>query len=233
VTTIVECRGVTAGYSNVPIVRHLDLAIDEGEVVAILGPNGAGKTTTLMTLAGLLSPIEGTIRFRGRPVESGRPDRTARRGLVLVPDDRSIFYDLTTRENIRLGRAQSRTDAIRIVLDYFPELQTRMNVRAGLLSGGEQQMLAIGRAITMRPKLLMVDEMSLGLAPVIVKRLLPTMRRIANDLGTAILLVEQHVDLALQVVDRAYVLSHGQVIRHGSAEELSHERTVLESSYLG
>jgi branched-chain amino acid transport system ATP-binding protein len=214
-------------------VRGLDLHVDAGEVVALLGPNGAGKTTTLLTLVGVLRAIKGDARFDGDAVRGGRPHQVARRGMILVPDDRSVFFDLTTRENIQLGRRAQDGDAVRSVLDYFPSLESRLDTRAGLLSGGEQQMLALGRAISMRPKALMIDEMSLGLAPVIVKQLLPVVRRVATELGTAVLIVEQHVDLALQNVDRAYVLNHGYLQRQGTAADLLSERGLLESSYLG
>jgi branched-chain amino acid transport system ATP-binding protein len=230
---VIDCAGLTSGYAGVPVIRDLDLTVGEGELVAVLGPNGAGKTTALLTIAGVLRPIGGAVRFLGVPVDGGRPDRVARRGLCLVPDDRSVFFDLTVRENIRMGRGRRYGDPVRVVLDYFPALESRLRMRAGLLSGGEQQMLAIGRAITMRPRALMVDEMSLGLAPVIVKKLLPVMRRIADDLGCAILLVEQHVDLALQVVDRAYVFNHGAMVQEGPAAELRRQRDLIEASYLG
>lgn len=230
---VIECEALTSGYAGVPVVRGLDLEVAEGELVAILGPNGAGKTTSLLTMAGVLTAQSGTVRVLGKPIRGGRPHRVARRGLILVPDDRSIFFGLTARENVRLGRAGRANDAVKMVLDYFPALESRMGVAAGLLSGGEQQMLAIGRALTMRPKALLVDEMSLGLAPVIVKRIFPVLRRIAADLGTAVLVVEQHIDLALQVVDRAYVINHGALVHEGPASELARRRELLEASYLG
>jgi branched-chain amino acid transport system ATP-binding protein len=231
-TAVIECVGLTAGYARVPVIRELNLEVHAGEVVALLGPNGSGKTTTLLTLAGILDTISGQANFMGRPAAGGRAHKIARRGLSLVPDDRSIFFDLTTRENIRLGRHDGGGQ-LDLVLEYFPALRGRLSVRAGLLSGGEQQMLAIGRALAMRPKALMVDEMSLGLAPVIVKRLLPIMRRAAVDLDLAVLIVEQHVDLALQNVDRAYVLNHGHLVQQGAAVDLLGQRSLLEASYLG
>jgi branched-chain amino acid transport system ATP-binding protein len=231
-TSVIECDDLTAGYAGVAVVRRLNLHVDAGEVVAILGPNGSGKTTTLLTIAGILGAIGGEARFLGQPAVGGRAHKVARRGLCLVPDDRSIFFELTTHENIRLARSKVR-NPVKMVLDYFPALESRLNVRAGLLSGGEQQMLAIGRAITMQPKALLVDELSLGLAPVIVSKLLPIMRKIALDLGVAVLLVEQHIDLALQNVDRAYVLNHGELVQQGSARDLLNERSLLEASYLG
>lgn len=230
---VLECAALTAGYASVPVIRDLNLTVDAGEVVSLIGSNGAGKTTTLLTLAGVMRSLSGAALFEGEPIRGGRPHKVARRGLQLVPDDRSIFHSLTTRENLRLSRRATREDPVKLVLEYFPELERRLDVRAGLLSGGEQQMLAVGRAIAMRPKALMIDEMSLGLAPIIVKNLLPLLRRVAREQGTAILLVEQHVDLALQNSDRAYILNHGALVGSGVASELLKERDLIESSYLG
>jgi branched-chain amino acid transport system ATP-binding protein len=152
-----------------------------------------------------------------------------------VPDDRSLFYGLSTRQNLRLAVTNRRevSSTLKQVIDYFPALEPLLDRRAGLLSGGEQQMLAVGRALAMKPKVLMVDEMSLGLAPIIVQRLLPVVRRIAEEMGTAVLLVEQHVDLALEVADRAYVLDRGHVVIEGKARELLNNRDLLTASYMG
>ena len=231
-TAVIECRGLIAGYAGVPVVRDLDLTVEPGEVVALLGPNGAGKTTTLLTLAGVISPIAGHADVLGEPVAGGRPHKVARRGAVLVPDDRAIFFELTARENLRLG-AGGKGDAVEIVLEYFPALKPRLSTRAGLLSGGEQQMLAVGRALSGRPHVLMIDEMSLGLAPLVVKRMFPVVRRIADEIGAGVLVVEQHIDLALQAADRAYVLNHGEVAMSGSAADMRKDRHLLQASYLG
>jgi branched-chain amino acid transport system ATP-binding protein len=233
-TAVLECVGMTSGYKGVPAVRDLDLTVDAGEVVALLGPNGAGKTTTLLTLAGALNVKSGSVRVLGEEVRGGRPHLVARRGALTVPADRALFHSLTAQENLRLGMPRGQTaGCVELVLDYFPSLRPRLKVPAGQLSGGEQQMLAVGRALAARPKALLIDELSLGLAPVIVKSMQPIIRRIAGELGTAVLLVEQHLDLALAAADRAYVLSHGTLVTHGPADELRRDRDLLRAGYLG
>jgi branched-chain amino acid transport system ATP-binding protein len=227
-----EINQMSTGYNGVSVVRDLDLHVDEGEVVALLGPNGAGKTTTLLTTSGLNPILQGDIRVLGKSVRGRKSHRIARDGLAHVPEDRSLFFQLTVKENLRLGSARSASD-LNQALAYFPALEGLMDRRAGLLSGGEQQMLAMARALAVKPRLLMVDEMSLGLAPIIVERLLPVLRDIAANTGAAVLLVEQHVHLALEVADRAYVLSHGTLAMQGSAAYFRDNSHLLESSYLG
>jgi branched-chain amino acid transport system ATP-binding protein len=224
---------LSAGYSGAPVVWDLNLRVAEGELVALLGPNGAGKTTTLLTISGLLAPIGGGVEVLGQPAIVRRPHQNARRGLAHVPEDRSLFFGLTVRENLQLGGAKGGRADLDTVLGYFPALEDLLPRKAGLLSGGEQQMLTLGRALASRPRLLLVDEMSLGLAPVIVEGMLPVLRQIAHDIGTAIVLVEQHIHMALTVADRAYVLSHGRLAVEGTRAELVDRRDLLEASYLG
>jgi len=226
-------KDLHAGYRGIPVVRELNLEVRPGEVVALLGPNGAGKTTTLETIAGLYRPISGTVELSGQSV-GGKPAHVlAREGLALVPEGRALFPGLTVREHLRLagGRGAGRREEE--LLEMLPELRKCLNRKAGLLSGGEQQMLAVGRALVTRPRLLLVDEMSLGLAPVIVERLLPILRRAAAELGSSVLFVEQHVALALDISDRAYVLAHGRIRLEGPAAELRERRDLLAASYLG
>ena len=169
--TALLCRGLEAGYGGAPVVRNFDLDLASGEVVALLGPNGAGKTTVLLTLAGLLPRKAGVLEILGVPAPNGNPVAVARRGLVLVPDDRSLFRGLTSRENIILGRRRGNTMSLDDVLDFFPALRERIDVKAGNLSGGEQQMLAMARGLIQQPRVLLIDELSMGLAPIIVERL--------------------------------------------------------------
>jgi branched-chain amino acid transport system ATP-binding protein len=232
VNPVLEIDGLSTGYAGVPVVRDLALTVGEGEIVALLGPNGAGKTTTLLTISGMVPILSGDIKVLGRSVQGRRPHRIARDGLAHVPEDRSVFAQLTVAENLRLGASKGAADLDR-ALHYFPALAALMGRRAGLLSGGEQQMLAMARALSSSPRLLMVDEMSLGLAPIIVESLLPVLRSIANDTGAGVLLVEQHVHLALEVADRAYVLNHGTVVAEGRASDLAEDAGLLRRSYLG
>jgi len=227
-----ELDRLTAGYDRAPVLRELTLTVDPGEVVALIGANGAGKTTTLRTISGLVKPMGGCIRFDGDDLVGISPTARARRGIAHVPQGRGIFFGLTVSEHLRLDGMRDAA-AQEAAYEHFPALRPLAGRRAGLLSGGEQQMLAIVRALCRQPRLLLLDELSLGLAPVIVERLLPVVREFASTQGTAVLLVEQHVHLALEIADRGYVLSHGELVASDSAERLRADSALLTASYLG
>ena len=227
-----ECHDLMAGYGEITIVPSFDLDADAGTVVAVLGPNGAGKTTLLTTLAGLLPAQAGTVTVDGKVVPNGRPAQASRAGVVLVPDDRALFTTLTVEDNLKAAQGKRKT-TIDSAFDLFPALVARRKVNAGNLSGGEQQMLAVARALMQEPRVLLIDVMSMGLAPVIVEQLLPMVRRIADETDAVVVLVEQHVGLALEVADRALVLVHGHVSLDGSAAELSADAARLEAAYFG
>ena len=231
---VLEVRGLSAGYNGSAVVRDVTITVGAGEIVALLGANGAGKTTTLSAIAGLIKPMSGTITLAGTSIVGFSAFKLARRGISLVPEDRALFAELTTRENLRIAGTRGRTkESEEQVLELLPELKKCLTRKAGLLSGGEQQMLAVGRALVSQPKLLIVDEMSLGLAPVVVERLLPVLRDVADQLGTAVLVVEQHIALAMQVASRAYVLAHGRLTLEGNTADLSQDRGLITASYFG
>jgi branched-chain amino acid transport system ATP-binding protein len=213
-------------------LRGIDVAVDAGTIHAVLGPNGAGKTTLLLTLAGLIPAHAGEIRVDGVPLRTGRPTAASRAGVVLVPDGRELFTTLTVEQNLRVACGRGDSDP-RSVLELFPALEPRWTLRAGALSGGEQQMLAMARALVQRPKVLLVDELSMGLAPRLVERLFVALREIATDSGCAVLVVEQYVGLALEVADSVSVLNRGTVVLSGSAAEISATPERLERAYLG
>ena len=227
-----ECRELQAGYGPVTVVPFFELVAEAGTVVAILGPNGAGKTTLLTTLAGLLPAQSGTVSIDGTALRNGRPVEAARAGLVLVPDDRALFTTLTVDDNLRAAKGKHDT-SVDDVLDLFPALVARRAVNAGNLSGGEQQMLAMARALMQAPRVLLIDEMSMGLAPIIVESLLPMVRRVADETDAVVVLVEQHVGLALEVADRAMVLIHGEVSLDRPAADLQDDAALLEAAYFG
>jgi branched-chain amino acid transport system ATP-binding protein len=228
-TATLEITGLTAGYGGAPVLRDLSLNVSGGEVVALMGANGAGKTTTLRAISGLVKPAAGRITLHGDDLAALSPTARVRAGVVHVPQDRGIFYGLTVAEHFRLdGHAEDRAEA---AFDHFPALRDLRQRRAGLLSGGEQQMLAIGRAMVAGPRLLMLDEPSMGLAPLMVAQVMDVVRSI-NAQGTAVLLIEQNARSALKVAGRGYVIDSGRVTIEGSAEQLSGDPRVVEA-YLG
>jgi branched-chain amino acid transport system ATP-binding protein len=220
-----ECRGIAAGYGPIAAVHDVSLAVAPGEMVAVLGANGAGKSTTLLALAGELPLQGGEVNWNGVATQAPLYQR-ARGGLAFVTEERSVFMALTVRENLRLGRG-SVSDALALV----PELKPLLNRRVGLLSGGEQQMLALARALASKPEILFADELSLGLAPLILDRLLRLARQAADD-GVGVLIVEQQARKALRFCDRGYVLARGRVVLEGSAEELHKQLPEIEATYL-
>ena len=230
--TVLALHGLTAGYEEAPVVRGLDLKVGEGEVVALLGANGAGKTTTLRAISGLVHPMEGSIEYEGRDLAGVSISGRAKLGIAHVPESRGVFFGLTVAEHFRLGHRGEQLDAD-AAYRYFPALAGLQDRRCGLLSGGEQQMLAVGRALARRPRLLLLDELSLGLAPLIVEGLLPVVREYALETGCGVLLVEQHIQLALTVADHGFVLSHGEIVMHDRAEALRGNRDLLMASYFG
>jgi branched-chain amino acid transport system ATP-binding protein len=232
-SAVLTCNRLDAGYvPGRPVLRNVDISLEGGTVLALLGPNGAGKTTLLLTIAGLQPPLAGHIGLGGAPVRPGSPRAAVKAGLVLVPDDRSLFKGLTVAENLKLAARRGGTTS-EMIFDYFPDLKRRAKVAAGNLSGGEQQMLAIGRALMQDPKVLLVDELSMGLAPVIVESLLPVIRRVVDETGAACVMVEQHVRLALEIADTAMVLAHGDIALRGDARELAADEARIERAYLG
>jgi branched-chain amino acid transport system ATP-binding protein len=222
---LVEARSMTAGYGRTVIVRNLDLRVDAGQIVVLLGANGAGKTTTLMTLCGQLPLLGGEVSIFGNSSKAQLFQR-ARSGLALVPEERSIFAGLSTLDNLRVGRGD-----IDKALELFPELKPRLRASAGSLSGGEQQMLVMARALSRNPRLLVADELSLGLAPLAMRRLFEALQAAAAT-GVGVLLVEQHVRQALRIADYAYVLQRGEVGVSGPAVEVTDRLAEIEASYL-
>ena len=233
---MLELKNIHTYYGQIRAVQGISVTVNEGEMVCLIGANGAGKSTTLMTISGIYLPVEGSIHFEGKDITRTPPEQRVALGISQVPEGRLVFPDMTVLENLELG-AYSRSDPQDVKADLdkmfesFPVLRERRRQRGGSLSGGEQQMLAIGRSLMSRPRLLLLDEPSLGLAPLIVKQIFEIIQRI-NKEGTTVLLVEQNAQLALQVTDRGYVMETGEIAMEGaSADLLADER--VRQAYLG
>ena len=233
---LLEVTDLCAGYNVADVVRGVNFAVEQGGITAILGANGAGKTTLLRAVSGMLRR-RGSIRFDGRPIEKMATEDIALLGVAHVPDGRGTFLDLTTEENLRIG-AYTRKDRVAVARDlervftYFPRLKERQHQQAGTLSGGEQQMLAVSRALMLRPRLLLLDEPSFGLAPLVVQDIFGIMRAINAEEGVSVLLVEQNAGLALALADNAYVLETGQVVMSGTSAAVRSDEAVRRA-YLG
>lgn len=227
----IDVSGLAAGYGGVPVLHGISLEVRPAQVVALLGANGAGKTTTLMSIAGAVTPMSGRVAVNSVDTSKLRPYRIARLGLAFVPEGRGILFQLTVAENLRLRRRRNSTVSVDEVFEYFPALPKLSSRKAGLLSGGEQQMLGVACALMTDPNVLLVDELSHGLAPVIVEQLLPAVRQICQRKQLAVLLVEQHVSASLAIADYAYILNRGRIVASGPAADLRHRRDLIEASY--
>jgi branched-chain amino acid transport system ATP-binding protein len=234
--SLLEVSELEAGYGPVTVLRGISFSVEEGRIVTVLGPNGAGKTTTLRALSGMVRR-SGRIRFDGKDVSRHSPEKMARQSVAHVPEGRGTFTGLTVEENLRVGAFPRRDKAavaedLERCFDYFPRLEERRAQQAGAMSGGEQQMLAIARALMLRPRLMLLDEPSLGLAPMLTRELFKILEKIAREDGVTLLLVEQNANLVLQFADDAHVLEAGRIVMSGSAAEIQADEGIRRS-YLG
>lgn len=233
---MLELKGVVSGYGNITALKSIDLSVPEGKIVSLIGANGAGKSTTMRTIMGLVKAREGSISFLGQDLTKLKTHEIVKAGISLVPEGRQILQDMTVYENLEMGAYIRKDKAgieedIKKVFKRFPILDERSYQLGGTLSGGQQQMLAIGRALMARPKLLLLDEPSMGLAPLVVNEIFEVIKEISQE-GTTILVVEQNVRQALKIADYAYVLETGKMVLDGSAEDVRHDPRVMEA-YLG
>lgn len=233
---LLELKNVEAAYGNIKALKGINLSVEEGKIVTLIGANGAGKSTTMKTIMGVMKPVSGDILFKGESLAGKKPYNIVSAGVVLVPEGRQILQNMTVRENLELGAYQRKDkDGIRDdmarVFERFPRLFERQNQFGGTLSGGEQQMLAIGRAMMARPQLMLLDEPSMGLAPLVVQQIFDVVKDI-NKMGTTVLLVEQNARKALQIADYAYVMETGKIVMEGPAAEVAGNSDVM-AAYLG
>ena len=233
---ILELKNVVAGYGNIKALKGISLSVEEGKIVTLIGANGAGKSTTMKTVMGIMKPTEGDIFFQGKSIKGKSSYQNVRDGLVLVPEGRQILQTMTVKENLEMGAYQRKDKAgiaedMEKVFAQFPRLKERIGQYGGTLSGGEQQMLAIGRAMMARPKVMLLDEPSMGLAPLVVSQIFEVIRKI-NATGTTVLLVEQNARKALQIADYAYVMETGKIFLEGPAKEVAENPSVM-AAYLG
>jgi branched-chain amino acid transport system ATP-binding protein len=236
-TPVLELADVHTYYGKIHALKGVALTVGKGEIVTLIGSNGAGKSTTLRTISGLLRPRLGDVRLNGQSITATPPHKIVEMGIGHVPEGRGVFPALTVLENLEMGAFLLRNDAeferrIALVFQVFPRLLERIEQKGGTLSGGEQQMLAIGRGLMQQPDILLLDEPSMGLAPLLVEEIFNIIRRLNQEQGTTILLVEQNAQAALQVADRAYVLETGRIIISGTAQEMLHDPKIIEA-YLG
>jgi branched-chain amino acid transport system ATP-binding protein len=236
-TPVLELNDVHTYYGKIHALKGITLTVERGEIVTLIGSNGAGKTTTLRTISGLLRPRQGTVKLNDESITGAPPHKIVEKGIGHVPEGRGVFAALTVLENLEMGAFLLRNNAeferrIDLVFTVFPRLKERMNQKGGTLSGGEQQMLAIGRGLMQQPAILLLDEPSMGLAPLLVEEIFNIIRRLNSEGGTTVLLVEQNAQAALQTANRAYVLETGKITMSGDAQEMLHDPKVIEA-YLG
>ncbi|MBP5471321.1 MAG: ABC transporter ATP-binding protein [Lachnospiraceae bacterium] len=233
--TVLKVENLHVYYGSIHAIKGVSFEVSEGEIVTLIGANGAGKSTTLNTVGGLLKPREGSIEFEGRSILGVAPHKVVNEGMALCPEGRRVFAQLSVKENLEMGAytrpASEIPETLEKVYEHFPRLKERQSQMAGTLSGGEQQMLAMGRALMSKPKLMMLDEPSMGLAPILVDQIFEIIKAL-NKAGTTILLVEQNAQMALSIADRAYVLETGRIVNTGTGKDLLNDDSV-KKAYLG
>ena len=234
-STVLKVENLHVYYGSIHAIKGVSFEVGEGEIVTLIGANGAGKSTTLNTVGGLLKPREGSIEFEGKSILGVAPHKVVNEGMALCPEGRRVFAQLSVKENLEMGAytrpASEIPETLEMVYEHFPRLKERQSQMAGTLSGGEQQMLAMGRALMSKPKLMMLDEPSMGLAPILVDQIFEIIEAL-NKAGTTILLVEQNAQMALSIADRAYVLETGRIVNTGTGKDLLNDDSV-KKAYLG